>query len=100
MAGCVGGVSVAARTATRYPTASGSGSPCCRRLPVQLIVAPIAVDVDRDRRLCILDAGHLFAVNVTRLGLRWGSWLRGYVLRFIESFVSTLTRQVIERTVQ
>ena len=64
------------------------------------IVASIAVDADRDRHLSILDAGHLFEVNVTRLGLRRGAWLRGYVYRFIESFVPTLTRQVIEQTVQ
>ena len=64
------------------------------------IVASIAVDADRDRHLRILDAGHLFEVNVTRLGLRRGAWLRGYVYRFIESFVPTLTRQVIEQTVQ
>lgn len=34
------------------------------------IVASVAVDEERDAHLRILDAGHLFQVNVTRLGLR------------------------------
>lgn len=63
------------------------------------IVASIAVDAERDRHLRILDAGHLFEVNVTRLGLRRGGWLRGYAYRFIESFVPTLTRPAVERAV-
>lgn len=100
MAGCVDGVSVAARTRNALSHCFRKRKPVLPAAACSTYVAPIAVDVDRDRRLCILDAGHLFAVNVTRLGLRWGSWLRSYVLRFIESFVSTLTRQVIERTVQ
>jgi LysR family cys regulon transcriptional activator len=37
------------------------------------IVASIALDAERDRCLGILDAGHLLAVNVTRLGLRKGA---------------------------
>jgi hypothetical protein len=34
------------------------------------IVASVAVDEERDAHLRILDAGYLFQVNVTRLGLR------------------------------
>eukprot|EP01041_Mallomonas_annulata_P014616 gene14616-31099_t len=58
------------------------------------IVASVALDADRDKNLRILDAGHLFQVNVTRLGLRRGAWLRGYAYSFIETFVPTLTRDV------
>ena len=47
-----------------------------------------------------MDAGHLFEVNITRLGLRRGAWLRGYAYRFIESFVPTLTRAVLEAAVR
>ncbi|HSV82716.1 MAG TPA: CysB family HTH-type transcriptional regulator [Ramlibacter sp.] len=60
------------------------------------IVASIAVDPERDQHLRVIDARHLFEVNVTRLGLRRGSWLRGYVYSFIENFVPTLTRDVVE----
>ncbi|MES2947975.1 MAG: CysB family HTH-type transcriptional regulator [Pseudomonadota bacterium] len=59
------------------------------------IVASVALDTERDKNLRILDAGHLFQVNVTRLGLRRGAWLRGYAYSFIETFVPTLTRPVV-----
>lgn len=62
------------------------------------IVASIALDAERDQHLGVLDAGHLFEVNVTRLGLRRGAWLRGYTYDFIESFVPTLTKEVVEQT--
>jgi LysR family cys regulon transcriptional activator len=61
------------------------------------IVASVAVDEERDAHLRILDAGHLFQVNVTRLGLRRGAWLRGYAYRFIETFVPTLSREVVAK---
>lgn len=61
------------------------------------IVASIAVDPDRDLHLRSLDARHLFEVNLTRLAIRRGSWLRGYTYQFIESFVPTLTRHAVEQ---
>ena len=63
------------------------------------IVASIAVDEERDRHLRALDAGHLFKVNTTRIALRKGVWLRAYALKFIESFVPTLTREVVLQAV-
>jgi len=60
------------------------------------IVASVALDEERDHRLGILDAGHLFAYNVTRLGLRKGAWLRGYVYSFMELFAPTLTRDAVQ----
>ncbi len=59
------------------------------------IVASIAFDAERDRTLRSLDAGHLFEVNLTRLAVRRGAWLRGYVYDFIEAFAPTLTRAVV-----
>lgn len=61
------------------------------------IVASIAFDAERDRTLRALDARHLFEVNLTRLAIRRGTWLRGYVYAFIESFAPTLTREVVQR---
>ncbi len=63
------------------------------------IVASIAFDAQRDRTLRALDASHLFEVNLTRLAVRRGAWLRGYVYAFIEAFAPTLTRAVVERAV-
>jgi len=61
------------------------------------IVASIAYDAERDRGLAALDAGHLFAVNLTRLAIRRGTFLRGYVYDFIETFASPLKRAVVDQ---
>ena len=61
------------------------------------IVASIAFDGERDRTLRALDARHLFEVNLTRLAVRRGAWLRGYAYAFIESFAPTLTRAVVQQ---
>jgi len=63
------------------------------------IVASIAFDAERDRNLRALDARHLFEMNLTRLAIRRGTWLRGYVYAFIEAFAPTLTRAAVERAV-
>ncbi len=63
------------------------------------IVASIAFDDERDLDLRAIDAGHLFAINLTKLAIRRGSFLRGYVYDFIETFASPLTREVVERAV-
>ncbi|WP_101048011.1 CysB family HTH-type transcriptional regulator [Macromonas nakdongensis] len=59
------------------------------------IVASVAIDEERDRHLRALDAGHLFPINVTRLGLRRDHWLPGFAYSFIETFVPTLTREAV-----
>jgi LysR family cys regulon transcriptional activator len=64
------------------------------------IVASIAFDAERDRTLRALDAGHLFEVNVTRLAIRRGTWLRGYVYAFIEAFAPTLTKDVVKNALE
>lgn len=59
------------------------------------IVASIAIDEERDRHLRAIDVGHLFPINVTRLGIRRSHWLPGFAYGFIETFVPTLTRDVV-----
>ncbi|MFM1907861.1 MAG: HTH-type transcriptional regulator CysB [Pseudomonadota bacterium] len=59
------------------------------------IVASIALDESRDRDLRTLDAGHLFQINVTRLGIRRNHWLAGFAFGFIENFAPSLTREVV-----
>lgn len=63
------------------------------------IVASIAVDPERDTQLRMLDARHLFEINLTRLAVRRGTWLRGYAYSFIETFAPTLNRVVVEKAV-
>lgn len=61
------------------------------------IVASIAMEDDRNPNLRALDAGHLFAVNQTRLAVRRGAWLRGFAYTFIETFAPTLDRLTIQK---
>jgi len=61
------------------------------------IVASIAFDEDRDRTLRAIDAGNLFSINLTKLAVRRGSFLRSYVYDFIETFASTLTHDVVQK---
>ena len=60
------------------------------------IVASIAFDEERDRNLRAIDARHLFAVNLTKLAVRRGSFLRAFVYDFIETFASPLKPEVVE----
>ena len=61
------------------------------------IIASLALDESRDLGLHGIEARHLFEINQTLLAIRRGSWLRGYVYNFIETFVPTLTRSVVEK---
>lgn len=61
------------------------------------IVASIAYEAERDTGLRAIDVGHLFGINLTKLALRRGSYLRGYVYAFIECFAPTLARSVVEQ---
>jgi LysR family cys regulon transcriptional activator len=60
------------------------------------IVASIALDAERDHQLRMLDARHLFEINLTRLAIRRGAWLRGDACSFVETFAPTLTRSVVD----
>jgi LysR family cys regulon transcriptional activator len=55
------------------------------------IVASMAFDARRDAGLRALEAGHLFAPNMTRVALRKGTYLRTFMLTFLERFASHLT---------
>jgi LysR family cys regulon transcriptional activator len=60
------------------------------------IVAQMAHDPDRDRAFEKLDAGHLFAPSTTRLAIRRGTFLRGYVYDFIHRFAPALDRAAVD----
>jgi len=64
------------------------------------IVATMAVDKDLDEDLIALDASHLFASSVTKIGFRKGTFLRGFMFDFIAAFAPHLTRDVIEKAAQ
>ena len=60
------------------------------------IVARMAYDEKLDNDLVSLDASHLFAASVTKIGCRRGTFFRGYMYDFIELFAAHLTRDVVE----
>ena len=60
------------------------------------IVAQMAYDPARDGAFEKLDAGHLFAPSTTRLALRRGVFLRGYVYDFIALFAPALDRAAVD----
>ncbi|APR67247.1 Cys regulon transcriptional activator CysB [hydrothermal vent metagenome] len=64
------------------------------------IVATMAVDKDLDEDLVALDASHLFASSVTKVGFRKGTFLRGFMFDFIAAFAPHLTREIIEKAAQ
>jgi LysR family cys regulon transcriptional activator len=61
------------------------------------IIASVGYDEQRDSTLTALDARHLFAINTTRVAVKRGAWLRGYVYDFIHTFAPTLPRAVVQR---
>ncbi len=60
------------------------------------ILAKMAYDPERDNNLRAIDASHLFESSTTRIGIRRGVYLRGYVYDFIELFAPHLKRKMVE----
>jgi len=61
------------------------------------IVAQMAFDPNRDKHLQSIDAGHLFESSTTRIGIRRNSYLRGYILDFINMFSPHLNRATVKK---
>ena len=64
------------------------------------IVARMAYDPVRDTAFEMLDAAHLFAPSTTRLGLRHGVFLRGFVYAFITMFAPKYDRAAIDAALE
>lgn len=60
------------------------------------IIARMAYDPALDKGLAMRDASHLFEASVTRIGLKRGAYLRGFVYDFIQRFAPHLTRPTVE----
>jgi len=60
------------------------------------IVAGVAYDPRRDRNLVGIPVGRLFGAHTTRVGLKEDTFLRDYVLTFLEMLAPTLTREVVQ----
>jgi LysR family cys regulon transcriptional activator len=64
------------------------------------IIAQMAYDPARDTSFDKLDAAHLFAASTTRLALRRGVYLRGFVYEFITLFAPQFDRSAIDAALQ
>jgi LysR family cys regulon transcriptional activator len=64
------------------------------------IVAQMAYDPVRDAAFDKLDASHLFASSTTRLGLRHGVFLRGYLYAFIALFAPKYDRAAVDAALE
>ncbi|TVP49233.1 MAG: HTH-type transcriptional regulator CysB [Halomonas sp.] len=60
------------------------------------IVAHMAVDESLDDDLVALDASHLFASSTTKIGIRRGTFMRGYMYDFLVRFAPHLTRDRVD----
>ena len=60
------------------------------------IVAHMAVDAEHDTDLVAVEAGHLFASSTTKIGIRRGTFMRGYMYDFLEGFAGHLTRDLVD----
>jgi LysR family cys regulon transcriptional activator len=60
------------------------------------IVADMAHNPEHDSDLVALSASHLFESSVTSIACRRGTFLRGYMYRFIEDFAPHLTRERVQ----
>jgi LysR family cys regulon transcriptional activator len=60
------------------------------------IIAGLAYNPTRDVNLKDIPAGHLFGMNLSRVALKEGAYLRSYVFTFIELLAPSLTRKMVE----
>jgi LysR family cys regulon transcriptional activator len=60
------------------------------------IIAQMAYDKEKDSGFEMLDASHLFAASTTRLALRSGVFLRGFVYEFIHLFAPMYARDAVD----
>lgn len=60
------------------------------------IIASMAYEPERDADMVCLDASHLFASSTTRIGIRRGTFMRGYMYRFMQMFAPHLHKSLID----
>jgi len=61
------------------------------------IVAHMAHDPVVDSDLVAIDASHLFKASITSIGIRKGTFIRGFMYKFIESFAPHLDKETVNK---
>ncbi|GHC21692.1 HTH-type transcriptional regulator CysB [Aidingimonas halophila] len=64
------------------------------------IVAHMAYDPELDNDLVALDASHLFASSTTKIGIRRGTFMRGYMYDFLQNFADHLDRDTVDAALE
>ena len=64
------------------------------------IIAGMAFDPERDLNLKSISVGHLFGMNVSRVAVKQGAYLRSYIYTFMELLAPTLNRKLIDQIMQ
>ncbi|MDD2720521.1 MAG: HTH-type transcriptional regulator CysB [Gallionella sp.] len=64
------------------------------------ILAQMSFIPERDSKLRMIEAGHLFGSSTTRVAIRKNEFLRAYTYDFIELFAPHLTTAVVTRAMQ
>ncbi len=64
------------------------------------IVASMAFDPEIDKELIAIDASHLFESSTTKIGLRRGTFLRGFMYDFIELFAPHLDKALVDEALK
>lgn len=64
------------------------------------IIAGMAFDPERDHSLRSISVGHLFGMNVSRVAVKQGAYLRSYIYTFMELLAPTLNRKLIDQIMQ
>ncbi len=63
------------------------------------VVASVAYDAEQDRNLVLIPVPSLFPANTTRLAVRRGTYLRGYVHAFIEKVCPDIGEDTIKAAI-
>jgi len=64
------------------------------------ILAKMAFDPVRDKKLRAIDAAHLFEPSTTRIGISRNSYIRHYVYDFIEMFAPHLNAETVKHALE
>ena len=64
------------------------------------VIATMAVEECDYNDFCVIDAAHLFKASLTSLGFRKSTYLREYMLDFVQRFAPHLSRNLIQQAVK
>ncbi|MGM0704232.1 MAG: HTH-type transcriptional regulator CysB [Pseudomonadota bacterium] len=64
------------------------------------IVAHMAFDLELDTDLVALEADHLFESSTTKIGIRRGTFMRGYMYDFVKGFAGHLERDLVDAALE